>query len=171
MGDSQFINSQSSESEGEEQSKDGRPRKRTKSIKQVEEEQDDFTKNFNNRDEQSHRYTSRREKNYEDPDSEDSQNDQDSVKDTGAIMYMDTLGNKNVLKPNMRFLNYKEIFKNLLKQNTIVTKWPIVTMAISYDSTRAITVTKEDDRTSYIKMYDLNTNELTFEEKIGGQPD
>ena len=86
-------------------------------------------------------------------------------------MYMDTLGNKNVLKPNMRFLNYKDIFKNLLKQNTIVTKWPIVTMAISYDSTRAITVTKEDDRTSYVKMYDLNTNELTFEEKIGGQPD
>lgn len=86
-------------------------------------------------------------------------------------MYMDTLGNKNVLKPNMRFLNYKDIFKNLLKQNTIVTKWPIVTMGISYDSTRAITVTKEDDRTSYIKMYDLNTNELTFEEKVGGQPD
>lgn len=53
----------------------------------------------------------------------------------------------------------------------MVTKWPIVTMSISYDSTRAITVTKEDDRTSYIKMYDLDTNELTFEEKIGGQPD
>ena len=115
MGDSQFINSQSSESEGDEQSKEGAPRKRTKSIKQVQEEQDDFTKNFNNRDEQSHRYTSRREKDYEDPDSEDSNEDAESIKDTGAIMYMDTLGNKNVLKPNMRFLNYKDIFKNLLK--------------------------------------------------------
>ena len=71
----------------------------------------------------------------------------------------------------MRFLSYKDIFTNLLKQNTVVTKFPLVTMAISYDSTRAITVTKEDDRCSYVKMYDLNTNELTFEEQFGGQPD
>lgn len=44
-------------------------------------------------------------------------------------------------------------------------------MAISFDSTRAITVTKKDDKESYIKMYDLNTSELCFEELIGGQPD
>lgn len=49
--------------------------------------------------------------------------------------------------------------------------YPIVTMAISFDSTRAITVTKKDDKESYIKMYDLNTYELTFEEKIGGERD
>ena len=44
-------------------------------------------------------------------------------------------------------------------------------MIITYDSTRAVTVTKKDDRESFIKMYDLNTNELTFEEQIGGRPD
>lgn len=68
-------------------------------------------------------------------------------------------------------MNYKDIFTNLLKQSSVITKWPIVTMMISYDSTRAITVTKKDDRESFIKMYDLNTNELTFEEQIGGLPD
>lgn len=64
----------------------------------------------------------------------------------------------------MRFAYYKDIFTNLLRQTTVITKYPIVTMAISFDSTRAITVTKKDDKESYIKMYDLNTCELTFEE-------
>jgi hypothetical protein len=39
---------------------------------------------------------------------------------------------------------------------------------ISYDSTRAITVTKRNEKEYYIKMYDLETYEMTFEEKIGG---
>lgn len=46
--------------------------------------------------------------------------------------------------------------------------WPICSMLITYDSTRALTVTKEDDRNYYIKMYDLESYQLTFEEKIGG---
>lgn len=71
----------------------------------------------------------------------------------------------------MRFAYYKDIFTNLLKQASIITKYPIVTMAISFDSTRAITVTKKDDKESYIKMYDLNTYELTFEEMVGGERD
>jgi hypothetical protein len=41
-------------------------------------------------------------------------------------------------------------------------------MIITYDSSRAITVTKKDDCTFFVKMYDLNTYEMTFEEKIGG---
>ena len=53
----------------------------------------------------------------------------------------------------------------------MITKYPLVGMSISFDSTRALTVTKKDDKESYIKMYDLNTSELTFEEQIGGQPD
>jgi len=68
----------------------------------------------------------------------------------------------------MRFAYYKDIFTNLLNQSSVITKYPLVTMSISFDSTRAITVTKKDDRESYIKMYDLNTSELTFEEQIGG---
>lgn len=81
------------------------------------------------------------------------------------------MGNVTTIKPNMRFSYYKDIFTDLLKQASIVTMYPIVTMAISFDSTRAITVTKKDDKESYIKMYDLNTYELTFEEMIGGEKD
>jgi len=44
-------------------------------------------------------------------------------------------------------------------------------MLITYDSTKALTVTKEDDRNYYIKMYDLEDYIMTFEEKIGGGPD
>ena len=46
----------------------------------------------------------------------------------------------------------------------------IVSMIINYDSTRAVTVTKKDDRTYYIKMYDLETYQMTFEGKVGGGP-
>lgn len=103
--------------------------------------------------------------------SEDEDGDVDGDKSTGEIVYKDTLGNTFTIKPNMRFAHYKDIFTNLLRQSTVITKYPIVTMAISFDSTRAITITKKDDKESYIKMYDLNTSELCFEELIGGQPD
>ena len=44
-------------------------------------------------------------------------------------------------------------------------------MAISQDSTRTLTVTKRDENESYVKMYSMQTQELTFEEKIGGGED
>jgi len=88
--------------------------------------------------------------------------------DTGDISYTDTKGTVTVLKPNIRFTSYKSVFKDLLKQTSVITMYPIVSMIINYDSTRAVTVTKKDDRTCYIKMYDLETYEMTFEEKIGG---
>jgi len=103
-------------------------------------------------------------KNYDDQESEDEDADGDGSKDTGEIVYRDTLGNVTTIKPNMRFAYYKDIFTNLLKQSTVITKYPIVTMSISFDSTRAITVTKKDDKETYIKMYDLATSELCFEE-------
>jgi len=40
---------------------------------------------------------------------------------------------------------------------------------ITYDSTRAITVTKKDDREFWVRMYDLETYEKTFNEQIGGE--
>ena len=49
--------------------------------------------------------------------------------------------------------------------------YPIVSMLITYDSSRAVTVTKKDEREYYLKMYDLEESKLTFEEKIGGEPD
>jgi hypothetical protein len=49
--------------------------------------------------------------------------------------------------------------------------FPILSMLITYDSTKALTVTKEDDRNYYIKMYDLEAYDMSFEEKIGGTAD
>lgn len=49
--------------------------------------------------------------------------------------------------------------------------YSIVSMGISFDSTRAITVTKKNDQEYWINMYDLANGELTFEEKVGGSPD
>ena len=83
---------------------------------------------------------------------------------------MDTKGNSTILKPNIRFTSYKSVFKDLLKQTSVITQWPIISMIINYDSTRAITVTKQNERTYYIKMYDLEEYHMTFEEMIGGGP-
>jgi hypothetical protein len=44
-------------------------------------------------------------------------------------------------------------------------------MIITYDSTKAVTVTKKNDREYLLKQYDLETYEMTFEEKIGGGDD
>ena len=74
-------------------------------------------------------------------------------------------------KPNPRFKNQKELFNNLLKSTDVTTMYPICSVMISYDSTRAITVTKRNEKEYYIKMYDLESYEMTFEEKIGGNPD
>lgn len=91
-------------------------------------------------------------------------------KDTGDITYMDTRGNKTTLKPNIRFMSYKNVFKDLLRQTQVITMYPIVSMIITNDSTKAVTITKKDDRTCFIKMYDLEKFDMTFEEKIGGGP-
>ena len=42
-------------------------------------------------------------------------------------------------------------------------------MLITYDSTSAITLSQKDHKTFYVKMYDLETYDLTFEEEIGGE--
>ena len=47
--------------------------------------------------------------------------------------------------------------------------YAICSVIISYDSTRGITVTKRNEKEYYIKMYDLETYEMTFEERIGGK--
>jgi len=58
-----------------------------------------------------------------------------------------------------------------VKSTNVVTMYPIVSMIITYDSSKAVTVTKRNDREYYIKQYDLESYDLTFEEKIGGGED
>ena len=74
---------------------------------------------------------------------------------TQSVRQMDN--ELTTFKPNPRFRNYTNIFKDLVKQNNIVTMYPIVSMIITYDSTKAVTVTKKNDQTYYVKQYDLET--------------
>jgi hypothetical protein len=71
-------------------------------------------------------------------------------------------------RPNPRFQNYSSVFQNMVKHKSVQTKWYIMSMIITYDSTKAITVTKQNDWTYFVKQYDLETYEMTFEEQIGG---
>lgn len=74
----------------------------------------------------------------------------------------------NDVKPNKRFKNYNQLFSGLTKSKNVTTMYPIVTCMITYDSKRAVTVTKKDDREYWVKQYSLETYGLVFEEKIGG---
>jgi hypothetical protein len=78
--------------------------------------------------------------------------------------------NADTYKPNLQFKSYSALFRNLTKEKKVATMYPIITCMITYDSTRAITVTKKDDREFWVRMYDLETYEKTFNEQIGGQP-
>ena len=63
------------------------------------------------------------------------------------------------IKPNQRFKNFMGLFSNLTKHKSRPTMYAIVNVSITYDSTRAITTTKKDDREFWVKMYDLETYE------------
>lgn len=43
----------------------------------------------------------------------------------------------------------------MTKQMTIKTSYPVISIMITYDSTRVITVTKKNDRTYFISQFDL----------------
>lgn len=55
---------------------------------------------------------------------------------------------------------------NLCVTKNVVTKHPLVSMIQTYDGGKAITVSKADEFASYISMYNLDTLEKMFEEKI-----
>lgn len=88
---------------------------------------------------------------------------------TGVIEYKDTQGNITELKPNEKFIRFKELFRNLVKSSPVVSQYAISSMSIANDSTCVISVTKRNDFISYIAIYCLKTYELIFEEKIEGE--
>lgn len=51
-----------------------------------------------------------------------------------------------------------------------MTMYPIVSVMVTYNSKLAITVTKKDDSEYWVKMYNLETYAMSFQEKIGGGP-
>lgn len=105
-------------------------------------------------------YASRKSIQYDDDDSQCS--DEDDAAPEGAEEEEEQEG--EVLKPNLQFDNYKFQFDNLLKHKQVPTMYPIVSCIISYDSTRAILVSKKDDREFWVRMYDLESYAKTFEE-------
>ena len=48
--------------------------------------------------------------------------------------------------------------------------FPIVSVAISFDSKAAITITKKNEQEYWLKMYSLTTYDELFQEKYGGNP-
>ena len=67
-----------------------------------------------------------------------------------------------------KWKNYNEIFDNLTIQKKVMTAYPIVSCMITYDSSRTIVVTKEDDTAYHIRQFNLNTQELVCTERYGG---
>jgi len=100
-------------------------------------------------------YISRKSKTYDDDLS--GADESDAHSDHHDTMTAAELEEEAAVKPNPRFKNYKNLFENLTKHKSRPTMYPIVNVMISYDSTRAITVTKKDDHECWIKMYDLET--------------
>ena len=56
-----------------------------------------------------------------------------------------------------KFKNYSSIFDNLTKSNSVDTPYPIISMLITYDSTRVIAVTKKDDTKHKLTQYNIET--------------
>lgn len=56
-----------------------------------------------------------------------------------------------------KWKNYSDIFNNLTQKKDVETKWPIVSMMITYDSTRVIAVTKKNDTEYFIRQFCLIT--------------
>ena len=63
---------------------------------------------------------------------------------------------------------YSEIFKNLTELAVVETEYDIVSIIITYDSSRAITVQKEDDTHYCVNQFDLDTNAKCFTEYFRG---
>jgi hypothetical protein len=71
------------------------------------------------------------------------------------------------IKPNKRFKNFNDVFSGLTRSKNVVTAYPIISCIMTYNSRSAITVTKASDREYWVKQYSLESNQQTFEEKIG----
>ena len=56
---------------------------------------------------------------------------------------------------NSQFENYSELFNNLTTTHLVKTQYDLVSVMITYDSTRVVTCAKNDDTHYIIKQYDL----------------
>ena len=90
---------------------------------------------------------------------------------TESMKYINTASFDTPVKPNERFKNYRDCFNKLTVSENVATMYPIVSVAISFDSKVAITITKRNEREYWVKMYSLKEYNQVFGEMIGGGPD
>lgn len=83
---------------------------------------------------------------------------------------MNNQNEKVIMKPNNRFVNYQNIFQNLIKTTFVPTNAPIVSCELTRDSTRSILIMKNSEFEFFVVMYDLESQNITFKEKVGGKP-
>ncbi len=100
----------------------------------------------------SMKYTSRRQVVYDDDESQDEADSRHMTSIGNEFAYVNTAGERVSNKPNPRFKNYSGIFKGLIKSSNVTTMYPICTMIITHDSSKAVTVTKKDDTEYYGKQ-------------------
>jgi hypothetical protein len=119
-------------------------------------------------------FISRRNISYEDSDSNDDNPSNQKENDNWiqeSMKYINTASFDTQVKPNERFKNYRDCFNKLTVSENVPTMYPIVSVAISFDSKVAITITKRNEREYWIKMYSLKEYTQVFGEMIGGGSD
>ena len=73
------------------------------------------------------------------------------------MKYINTESFDTKQMPNEFFKYYHDIFNQLLVAKNVMSMFPIVSVAISFDSKVAITITKKSEREFWLKMYSLTT--------------
>jgi len=54
---------------------------------------------------------------------------------------------------------------------TIPTLYPVVNGVMANDSSVALFISQKNHYEFWVKMYDLETHDVVFEEKVGGSPE
>ena len=90
-------------------------------------------------------YTSRRFQNSSDEKESDESDDSLMDEETAAIEWFDSKGETRSLPANDFLAKHKNLFRDVVKTESIITDNPLVTMMISFDSKRAISVQCEDE--------------------------
>jgi len=118
---------------------------------------------------------SRRDISYDDSDSQDEDvkekmgiHDETWMKEAELLLNTPSFDTK--VRPYNQFRSYRDVFNDLVISSNVPTMYPIVSVAISFDSKAAITITKKSESEYWVKMYSLTTLQQLFQEKYGGEP-
>ena len=101
---------------------------------------------------------------------EDEESQRQALYKNFGIPMMNNQNEKIIMKPNNRFVNYQNIFQNLIKTTFVPTNAPIVSCELTRDSKRSILIMKNSEFEFFVVMYDLESQNITFKEKVGGEP-